>query len=241
MAIRNRETLKKSFQNGLRPSEEDFTNLIESMVNILDDGFSKNAQTGIRLAPLSKDKGTVMTFLQDISDEHSRWEVAVVNSQDLKISKKTPREEQQLLVLKNDGTIELGCEGKHVKIVGTLDVKQTKGSFIETSIPADGKWHDVSEDLEGICALELVAVYGKKNTGKHGVLVAQATHCFGSRSRIRKIRSHYGSFGNRIMIRWVRSKSGTACKLQLRTRFFLGEGFDIYCSISRLWDKPLPD
>lgn len=239
MAIRNRDTLKKSFSEGQRPTEDDFRNLIDSTVNILDDGFSKNAQTGIRLAPLSEEEGTMLTFLQNFADETSRWEVSVVNFHDLKISKVTGKDRQQLLVMKDNGDIELGCEGKQVSIIGTLDVTQRKGNFVEASIPADGKWHDVTEDLEGICALEIVSVYGKKNTGKHGVLIAQATHCFGSRARIRRVRSHYGSFGNRIKIRWVRSKNNLGCRLQLRTRFFLGDDIFIRSNISRLWDDPM--
>ena len=53
MAIRNRNTLIEGFSKGQRPTADDFKNLIDSTVNILDDGFSKDAQSGIKLAPIS--------------------------------------------------------------------------------------------------------------------------------------------------------------------------------------------
>ena len=44
---------------------------------------------------------------------------------------------------------------------------------------------------------------------------------------------------NRIKIRWVRSKNNLGCRLQLRTRFFLGDDIFIRSNISRLWDDPM--
>ena len=237
MPIRNRDTLKKIFSEGQRPTEADFENLIDSTVNILDDGFSKNTRMGIKLAPLSDKEGTVMTFLQDSSSELIRWEIAVIDHKDLRISKREgDKMAEELIVLKNNGDIEIGSENKQVRIAGTLRTESRKGSYLEKSVPADGKWHDVTDYQEGICAYEVVAACGKRLTGKHAVIVAMATHCYGSKARIRKISSHYGSFMNRLRLRWV--KKDNSCKLQVRTYFIFGEGVKIHCNLTRLWDDP---
>jgi len=237
MPIRNRDTLKRVFSEGQKPTEEDFKNLIDSTVNILDDGFSKNSRMGIKLAPLSEKEGTVMTFLQTNSKESQRWEVAVVNHEDLRISRINDDKTQQLIVLKNNGDIEIGSQKNEVRIAGTVKSDTRKGTFRECAVPADGKWHDATELLRGICAFEVVAVCGKIKTGKHAVIVAMATHCFGSKARIRKVSSHYGSFMNRLKLRWV--TEGDAAKLQVRTISMFGPGIDIHCNITQLWDDRL--
>ena len=236
MAIRNRDTLKKKFSEGQRPTEEDFSNLIDSTVNILDDGFSKNSSMGIKLAPLSEKEGTVMTFLQDGNNELIRWEIAVIDHKDLRISMVNGEKHQPLLLLKDNGDIELGSETTHVELTGNVRMKSRSGELAK-AVDANGKWQDITGFMEGVCAFEVVVACGKRHTGKHAVLVATATHCFGSRPKIRKVSSHYGSFMNRVKLRWV--KNDTACKLQVRTVSNFGSGVKIHCHLARLWDDPL--
>jgi hypothetical protein len=239
MAIRNRNTLIEGFSKGQRPTADDFKNLIDSTVNILDDGFSKDDQYGIKLAPISEQEGTVMTFLQNMTDESGgRWEFDVLNN-DLKISHVNKTEKGQLILLKQNGEIEIGKDACDLTVKGTLHAEQRAGKKVVKKIPADGKWHDLTDFMEGIHALEVVCVMGKRHTGKHAILVAYATHCFGSKPRIRKIRSHFGVFGNKLLIRWVKAKNERACKLQVRTRFMLGNDILIQGSITSLWDDPL--
>ncbi|MCD8261998.1 MAG: hypothetical protein LUD15_11360 [Bacteroides sp.] len=59
----------------------------------------------------------------------------------------------------------------------------------------------MTEWLEGVYALEVVAAAGRRNSGKHAILVATATHCFGARSRIRYTRSYYGLSIHRLSLR----------------------------------------
>jgi hypothetical protein len=236
MAVRNRKTLIESFGSGQRPSSDDFRNLIESTVNILDDGFSKDAQTGIKLAPISEKEGTVMTFLQSMTEDGSRWEFDVIEK-DLRISRIAENKKEQLILLKQDGNMELGDSDGEVHVKGTLRSDFRSGKKSKPEAFADGRWHDITEDLEGIHALEVICVMGERHTGKHAVLLAHATHCFGAKPRIRKLRSHYGAFGNKLQLRWVRS--GFCCKLQVRTRFPLGKKIAIHSSATWLWENPL--
>lgn len=239
MAIRNRNTLIEGFSKGQRPTADDFKNLIDSTVNILDDGFSKDAQSGIKLAPMSEQDGTVMTFLQNMTDDGGgRWEFDILNN-DMKISRVNEKEKYQLILLKQTGEIEFGEEGCDINVKGTLHAEQRSGKKVQKKIPADGKWHDLTDYLEGIHALEVVCVMGKRHTGKHAVLLAHATHCFGAKPQISRIRSHFGMFGHKLILRWHKSKHERACKLQVRTRFMLGNDIFIHGSVTSLWDNPL--
>ena len=47
----NRNTLKEYFKRGSMPNQKHFYELIDSMVNISDDGIDKNPDGGLRLAP----------------------------------------------------------------------------------------------------------------------------------------------------------------------------------------------
>lgn len=236
MPKRNRKTLKESFRQGRKPTQQDFENLIDSTINILDDGLSKRADTGIGLAPLQGNE-TVMSIYREPGDDKAAWQIAVdTRTGNLKIGQHTENGITSLLTLRTDGHLELGEASGQIHIANQLNMPGRKGSFRQDHIPADGKWHDITEDLEGCWALEVVAGAGKRHTGKHAILVATAIHCFGKRPKIHKTQSHYGSFGNKLNLRWV--KNGFKCKLQLRSRFDYGEDIQIHYHISRLWDRP---
>lgn len=239
MAIRNRNTLIEGFSAGQRPTADDFKNLIDSTVNILDDGFSKDAQSGIKLAPMSEQEGTVMTFLQNMTDDAGgRWEFDILNN-DMKISRVSEKEKKQLLLLKQNGEIELGEEGCDIQVKGTLHTEQRAGKKVDKQLVANGEWQKLTDFLPGVRALEVVCVMGKRTTGKHAVIIAHATHCFGAKPRIKYVRSHFGMFGNKLVLRWQKSPKDRACQLQVRSRFKLGNDIFIQCSITSLWDNPL--
>ena len=75
----NRNTLKEYFKRGSMPNQKHFYELIDSMVNISDDGIDKNPDDGLRLAP-SKENSPVISLFTNRSEERrvgkecrSRW------------------------------------------------------------------------------------------------------------------------------------------------------------------------
>ncbi|MEG2070837.1 MAG: hypothetical protein RR034_05635 [Bacteroidales bacterium] len=237
MPKKNRETLKEHFKQGSRPSESDFTNLIDSTLNILDDGFYRNANTGIELSPLYEN-GVVLTVFNDQEHEIPQWEIAINrDSNDLSIQRVQQGKAIPAILLKSDGAIVLGNSDKDILLRGNLHTSGRTGTFSEGWINADGKWHDITDYLEGMWALEVVAGCGKAYTGKHAILLATATHCYGSRAKIKKIRSFFGVFGNKISIRW--KKSDLKAKLQLRTVFNYGEEVKIRYHVGKLWNDQI--
>ena len=63
----NRNTLKEYFKRGSMPNQKHFYELIDSMVNISDDGIDKNPDDGLRLAP-SKENSPVISLFTNIQD-----------------------------------------------------------------------------------------------------------------------------------------------------------------------------
>lgn len=243
MARRNRQTLKKSFSRGQKPAEKDFENLIDSTLNILDDGFLKSPETGIGLAPLVGKKRVVMSVFRESGDPKPDWEFSIGIKGELKICRHGEDSSEPVLILNTDGSVEIGHKEtdtekeKDIYLNGMINMPGRKGTFAIGQVAADGKWHDITDELEGVCALEVVAASGRRHSGKHAILVAMATHCFGDRPKIKKIRSHFGTFSNKLNLRWV--KNGLKCKLQVKTLFYYGEDIQIHYQISKLWDNPL--
>ena len=52
MALINRQTLKNYFQKGGFATEKHFVDLIDSSLNVVDDGISINQKQGLKLNPL---------------------------------------------------------------------------------------------------------------------------------------------------------------------------------------------
>lgn len=71
MTTRTRDMLKKQFQQGKMPTEEDFSDLIESMLNMLDEGFDKTPEDGFKVAQLRD--GKLMSFYKDINIGNALW------------------------------------------------------------------------------------------------------------------------------------------------------------------------
>ena len=240
---RNRDTLKEYFKNGSRPTESAFRDLIDSMLNTLDDGFSSSPQIGIGLAPQT-DKGVVISTFLKPGDIHPIWEIALNSAnKDLIIRRRDgDTAPQPAITIKYEDDRLAGQHGGDVVVNGLVHSIGRKGAFATGHVPADGKWHDLLNEKqvghEGCWMFEVAAGCGHHNKGRYALLSALAMHCFGSKRRIRRTRSYYGLFGNRICIRWVKVKGSFACRLQLKTLFKYDEGVMIEYHISSLWDNP---
>lgn len=238
MAKLNRETLKNYFSSGQRPSGDTFKDLIESTVNILDDDFSEKPDAAIKVAADGDDRD-VISFYKQSGEPSPDWTISVETCGDLLISRRKNDEQfRSSIVFKDDGDIEIN--GRNTWISGSR-----RGTAME-SLPADGKWHAVTDNLTGINMLEVTATYGTPS-GRHSTLIAWASSCFGKRRKIKRIRpATFFFWTNKIRIRWVRvkDKNGhkTICVLQLKTRYDAGKNSSIQYSITQMWNNSdVPD
>lgn len=234
MARRNRTTLRKYFARGKMPTEEHFSDLIDSMLNILEEGFDKSPEKGMSLAPLDEE-GHVISIFRKIEDEEQKWTVSLEKSTENLIVKKF--DGQPVFALNQDGQVGFGTAAPQHQLhtTGMAGLYGRTGTFDAGQVAADGKWHTISDPLNGCYAFEVIAGSGKPGEGKYALLIATAIQCFGAHRRIYTKQSWYGIRCNKIRLRW-KNENGN-CFLQIKTRCNYDPGTMISYNISSLWDN----
>jgi hypothetical protein len=75
MTTRNRETLRGFFSAGMLPTQDHFGDLIESMLNMDDEGFRKSEKNGVEIsAPAGYD--ALISFYRDQNKHTALWSIA---------------------------------------------------------------------------------------------------------------------------------------------------------------------
>jgi hypothetical protein len=254
----DRKGLKTKFKKGKMPAEQDFGNLIDSMVNILEEGFDKSADDGLKISQLMG-SGRLLSFYENIAVENPQWflELGIGDNKLHFGTNDSPR----VLSLRSYKEIIDGQETVKIAVginketpESTLDVEGTiassgrMGKFSEMETPADGEWWDITPVLTGCEAFEVVAgVGGQDSEGKYALLHAIALNTFNGKSSIKQQQSFFGAKCNRIELRWVAApeQGPFHFKLQIRVlcSYFKEKSKTpdvwIKCHITRLWFDPL--
>src|SRR6185436_20000712 len=74
MAKRNRITLKHFFRRGGLPTENQFRDLIDSTLNMVDEGFGKSPENGLEISPLG-DKPSLVSFFRNEDSASPAWSI----------------------------------------------------------------------------------------------------------------------------------------------------------------------
>ena len=239
----SRGSLKSLFSAGSRPNESNFGSLIDSTINKVDDGISKNLKDGLILSPEGNNSNRLISFYEKVQDEIPKW--------GMDLSEETPQglgivepisetEKKTRLFFEKGGNIGIDTNTPQTsfEVNGILGSKSRVGTYKLDTIPADGNWHDVLSNLNGCTAFEIVAQVGKEKTGKYALLFGHALSTFGkSRSKIKTTQAHYGWWWNKLALRWTGSTYDY--KLQLRTRSNYGSDQEIKYYITKLWDNEI--
>ncbi|MDA7693357.1 hypothetical protein OAP80_01615 [Flavobacteriaceae bacterium] len=224
MGIKNRETLKNYFKKGGLATEKQFIDLIESSMNIIDDGISMKPDTGLKINPLGE-SSKLISFFKKNSQKEAEYSIDINNGNEgLSFHGEG---DKTLIKLKKEGKVGINCsEPEHeLDVDGTIGIKSRVGMYAKGSIPADGKWHPILSDLDGIVAFEITAIAkGKINTGHYCVSHAIALSTYGgrgSKSKIKNTTAYYGGYRDKIIYKWT----GTLHSFSLlaRTRRDYGE------------------
>jgi hypothetical protein len=72
MAILNRITLKNFFRKGSVPTETNFADLIDSSINIVEDGIGRSIDDGFRIAPMGYSK-KLLSFYENSQKIKPDW------------------------------------------------------------------------------------------------------------------------------------------------------------------------
>lgn len=240
MAKKNRNSLKNAFRQGAQPTESSFGDLIDSALNVVDDGFDKTDKDGFKITQLGNN-GKLMSFCENVAVGEPVW------------SMRLGQEQRQLIVGDEDGeavlTLSAGDGDSKKGRVGINRPSPTHELDVDGVVAsrgriggnrglakADGEWYDIAGPFDGCRALEIMAGVGEKERGRYALLHATAINTFNSNPVIDSRQSHFGDRCDKIELRWA---GGThAYTLQIRTRCAYGEKIVIQYFLTDLWFDP---
>lgn len=266
MKRRDRSTLKTFFRDGALPDAQQYSDLIDSTVNQLEDGFDKTDKDGLKLYSVGASL-RVLSLYEDLGTPHPSWVIehgeenigalhlrpdAGKNAHKMrgKPEEKTKTPLERGLSLSSDGAVGVG----RLKPDWLMDVngivRMTGRIGVESpdipSIPADGKWHPITQPLTGCQAFEVVAGAGaQKGQGRYSMLYAIAMNAYHPRGwlwnwwfRRRSIRAQtamYGSYADRIRLKWVKDPAPHHFRLYMCTNADFSGDHVIRYKLTRLW------
>lgn len=248
MTRRRRSMLKERFAQGKMPTEVDFGDLVESMLNMLDEGFEKTPEAGFKVAQVHD--GKLLSFYKDISTGAVLWSAGLDKATNhLSFNDET---NQPLLTLASAASADgiqraaIGIRQNNPRheldVAGTVAAYARVGRRGEMSVPADGNWYDASDYMTGCQAWEVVAGVGAKDSdGRYALMHAFATNAFGRNADITIHQSHFGNKCSRIELRWLNRPDNKLFefKLQMRVGCTYGDDVWIQYHMTQLWQDTL--
>jgi hypothetical protein len=245
MALLNRQSLINYFKKGSAPSERHFADLIESTVNIVDDGISREGENGFRITPIGRSK-RLISFYKNFKQIHPEWSINLDKEQNGGLAFQE-EEKKPLLVLKNGGNVGIDEENPKSKldVNGVITSKGRVSSLLVGEVPGDGKWHTMIDELKEPCAFEMVVkIDGEKGSGRYAIAHLIALNTYGGSSSYGKINltnSHYGGgyfSRNKLEFRWSGSLYNYCLQVKTGRHYGLnptsGEPYPIKFSIGSL-------
>lgn len=252
MSSRNRETLRNYFKAGEMPTEGHFVDLIDSMLNMHDEGFCKSVEHGDEIyAAMGHD--ALISFYRDQKPGDVLWRVQLGRTEDqLQIGsgESTPA----LLSLDAQQRVGIGQPKPRdlLDVGGTLACEARRGRWKDEERPdvlANGEWQDITPDLHGCQGFEVMAGTGRQGSGHFSLLHAVALNTynpgggllawFKQRRGIRQTRSWWGRRCDRLELRWCGSHGREAeYRLQIRSGCDFGPGQRIQVQLTQLWTDP---
>jgi len=245
--ISGRQRLLAYFRNGKIPTEEHYSDLINSMVHKDDDGFSKDKENGLKIYS-DDSSNNLVSFYKDINSidpfyiiSKDKTDPDCLKFQAFDGAANNVENNSSALFFHTDGKIGIGktCNDQYkTEIDGFVGMQGRIGTFKSGSVAADGGWKPIITNLQNGQAFEVVARAGKKGTGKFAIMHATALSVFGPKGgKIRRTNAHYGFFWNKLNLRWTgNSKNYT---LEIKSNSNYGNDVEIYYTITRLWDDQL--
>jgi hypothetical protein len=244
MTLLNRQTLKNYFKKGSFPTEMHFSHMIDSMINIVDDGIGRGVEDGFRISPLGFSK-RLISFFGSYKDRLPSWHISL-NENDIDGLSFQEGDQGVRLSLRKGGNVGINTlTPMHtLEVKGTCGFETRTGTFKKGKVPGDGKWHNIISGLDKIQAFEVMAqVSGRPLSGKYAIAHAIALTTFGGRMskwKVRNTSAYYGSFFNRLQFRWDGTLHEYALQVRTRRHYGLddrnGEPYLIQYNITRLWN-----
>jgi hypothetical protein len=262
MTSRNRETLRNFFSDGKLPTRYHFADLIDSMLNMSDEGFRKTPDNGIELStPVTRD--ALMGFYREQSPKTALWSVSFGGGDNplhfQPDSVENARGKPPVLAL--DMQARVGINTAHpqhaLDVAGVVALQGRRGSFPSGQAQpalADGEWHAITPRLVGCQAFEVMAGVGLAGSGRFALLHSTVLNTYNPTagwldwfSRKRRIRCQHAWYGKRcdkLQLRWEGTHGDNASyQLFIRTGCDYGKDSHdqpvrIRVQLTQLWFDP---
>jgi hypothetical protein len=242
MALLTRSTLKNLFKRGMVPSEVNFADLIDSSVNKVDDGFSQSSTDGFMLAPQGPNN-RLISFYESIRDPKAAFSISMNPSPHSQGLSFNDDENNSMLFLRKGGNVGIGTTLPNFKLEvnGMTGMAGRVGTFAVGEIPADGRWHPIITDLEGVQAFEIMAhAAGRTGRGKYALSHAMALSTYGKGS-IRHVKASYGFFWRKISFRWTGTESNYRLEAKTAGNYGFLDAEEKRQAVLRYWVAKLWD
>ena len=267
MSKRNRKTLAEHFTEGSLPTQEAFADLIDSTINIVDDGFEKNASEGLKLAQVDEN-AKLLSFYDEITVRSPVWTMALSapstayahgNYKNLTVSWGGNPENRLILssvpeieAPETEGAVvphrlRMGINRpspQHEMDVGGVvaaDGRIGRRAPDGFEVRADGQWHPITKPLDGCHAFEIMAGIGKPKSGKYALTHAFAVSTFNSKHS--SITSHQARFSSRcdqLDLRWQGTTHEYVLEMRTRCSYEQHANEEIFVQyyLTQLWFDP---
>lgn len=230
----SRATLKAHFQTGSLPEQQHFEALIDSCLNLREDGFSRTDSDGWRIHSQAQHDG-LLSFHRDSADSEPLWSAGFAKGTDRWVLRSGDATGDAVLTLDRRGRAGIGVSAPlaALDVNGALRCAGRIGTAPKTPAPvANGDWFDITGDLHGCHAYEVMAGAGRPDDRNHFALMhATAMNCYHpiwwqnllrDKRPIRATHAHYARRRDRLELRWVtiNDKYGKDAlyRLQIRSR-----------------------
>ena len=239
MPKQNRNTLKSFFSDGAMPSSDMFEDLIDSGINISDDGFEKNAKDGWKISTTG-DAKTLLSLYDQKDRETPEWGIQLegmnnqlvigypgVESADgsagAEESAATFCHAISLHKTRDSVRMGVGHQLPHdtLDVAGNVRADGQRGRFGRSfqSVKADRQWYSITGPINDGIALEVMARAINREKKYYGMMHAIALH---SPWRAKRNLSYFLGLKNRI--RYTHGFYDSMLhKLKLRWRRLPGE------------------
>ena len=223
MTVRDRDTLYKYFKAGELPTEEHFHDLIESMLNMQDEGFRKTPDHGLQISA-AVGAHALLTCFRAESARQALWTLRYGGTgEQLSLHPGgSPSPQAALLTLDTQRRVGINMRQplQHtLQVDGVVGSRGRAGTYPlpagEKSPVADGEWYPLTGALEGCVAFEVVAsASGAPGQGRHAMLHAVALNAHNRRIRWfesapdKSIRRRFNDWLNR----WFNPKNRIRCQ-----------------------------
>lgn len=221
---KNRAALIDYFAPGRLPTSQHFRELIESNLNLLEDGFDKSPHHGMHVHAHAPHE-TLLSYYRSIGAAQPEWTTAFHGKANQlvfsHVEKKAEAEAEAtgtaVPLVTLDPLARVGINtadpATALDVAGTVSASGRRGqpAMRGVMIPADGGWHDITEESPGCQAWEVTAGVGYHFEGHYALLhaVALNTHnpvwwsnLLGLKKGIRHQHAYYSRRADRLQLRW---------------------------------------